>query len=193
MIIPDGFGQVNLMFTGIAVPTGAEVTFGLEYGVPFTAAEVADAVATAVDESDLLGVMTTAITLSNIHVKSGPNLTGASADLSQAVTGAFGENAVPPNTSMIVRKLTSAGGRSGRGRLFLPGLREDQVNGSGQWDSTLVEAVTGCWETIRTELDEANLNTVLLHGADAPISIPTLITSFAADATAATQRQRLRR
>ena len=43
MIIPSGFSQVNLKFTGPDVPTGAEMTFGVDNQISsFAPGDVAD-------------------------------------------------------------------------------------------------------------------------------------------------------
>lgn len=193
MVIPEGFAQVNLMFVGTAAPTGAELTLGLENATDLSALAIAEAVEDACTASLFVSQATNALALTNIHVKRGPNETGSTADLGVSFVGGNGGAAVPPNVSMLISKLTSAGGRSGRGRWFMPGMSETKLDPSGNWDAVYVTDVTTDMGEFIASLVGDELNPVLLHGADSPVAIPTLITSMPAQAIAATQRRRLRR
>ena len=132
MIIPDGTAQANLLFTGSGVPTGAQITLGLSVdtfvGTPTDAAAV---VIDAWDDSNIENQLVNQVALTGVLVKFGPNATGPAAQVSANIPGASTQDGVTPNVSVLVQKNTGLGGRSGRGRFYIPGLPESTVLSSG--------------------------------------------------------------
>ena len=194
MIIPTGFAQANFKFTGAAVPTGAEVTMGL-FVDTFTGdpEAAADAAANAWGTALMQGLQTIDITLSSVLVKFGPNATGPSFERPTGIQGTQTDATAAPNLALLVRKNTSGGGRTGRGRFYIPGVSEDDINEGGVLSGGYLSlAVTAC-NDFHTELVAADLTPALLHSAGSPVQQPLPITSFSPDATAATQRRRMRR
>lgn len=190
MIIPAGFCQVNFVFTGEGAPSGAEITLGLEYNSGDSPSQVAQDCADAWSAEDLDALYVDALTLSAILVKFGPNSTGPSAELAVSVPGTASGAAVPPNTSMVISKITALGGRKGRGRMFFPGINEGAVSSAGILDGALVSGSDSRWTDFAATLALAGHGCVLLHN---DLTAPTPITEFATQARAATQRRRLRR
>lgn len=194
MIIPDGYAQVNLIFTGSGVPTGAEMTFGVDLNNPaLSPADVGNLVTANYDGADLEGMKTNQLALSGVLVKFGPTETGPSSLVGASITGNAAGTAVPPNTSVLIHKNTAFGGRAGRGRMFYPGIPEAQVDQSGIIVGTWLAFLNTRWNAFRTGMEGDDLPLVLLHGASSPISTPSPIFSLEASATVATQRRRLRR
>lgn len=193
MIIPVNFAQVNLIFTGASVPTGAEVTFGVDnQGSTLTATLIADTVDTAYSNSGIAAEIADDVDLTTILVKKGPNATGASASEPSGNPGTGGEQS-SPNTAWLVRKETASGGRAGHGRFFLPGVPDGSMFANGQITSGHVTAMQLALDTFLLELEAQDIPMVVLHGAGSPISTPTLVTGLLCQTTAATQRRRLRR
>lgn len=194
MIIPDGYAQVNLRWEGTPVPTGAESTFGIRLD---DAAESPTSLAMKVEAqfsaSGIMAPFTQDISITNIHVKFGPDSTGPFADLPVSIEGESADAAVPSNTALLIRKHTGFGGRAGRGRMYWPGLPETKVGANGNVDSALRTLVGDKLDDIRSGLALNDAVMVLLHGAGSPLSSPSVITSTSIDAKAATQRRRLRR
>jgi hypothetical protein len=192
MEIGAGFAQVNWKFTGSAAPRGAEVTMGWDLSAyPNTPEELAaDAAATWVDT--FLTFQSSAIELSSVLAKYGPNNIGPSAEISVGEVGGQSNATFPPQVSVLVRKLTSAGGRAGRGRFFIPGVGETTANESGIIPSDIL----GNWQGQADDFIDAmvgfGLVPVVLHGADSPITVPSPITSLQVSNTVGTQRRRLR-
>lgn len=97
----------------------------------------------------------------------------------------------PPNTSLLVRKGTGLIGRPFRGRMYPPGLvyestySDGGVMSGGDRDD-YQEAFDGWLNELQTGMAT---NMVLLHSAELA---PTVVTSLTVDATASTQRRRLR-
>lgn len=194
MIIPEDYAQVNLRFTGDAIPTGAEITFGVAItGELVTPGEIAAAVGNLWDTSGVMGNLTEGVALTEVLVKNGPNATGPSAVYPLTVEGEVESPTVPANTSALVTKLTPAGGRAGRGRFYLPGVQENGVAENGQMDPTLTANIQAALTQFLTDLDTNDIAMVVLHGAGSPITTPTFVNALVVNQLMATQRRRLRR
>lgn len=193
MLIPDGCAQINWRFTGDAAPTGAEVTLGV--AVDTFTGSVADAAASAHSAWSLtaLVIQSESITLDSTLVKFGPNATGPSAVYAVPFDGSADPQADVPNTSVLVRKVTAFGGRTGSGRMFVPGYGEGLWEPNGTMTLLNLSGIQDSFDDLWTALTADNLVPVLLHGEDSPVTTPLPITSFQVQQLAATQRRRLRR
>lgn len=107
---------------------------------------------------------------------------------------------LPQNCAVLMRKRTSASGRRGRGRCYLPGIAEDVVEPNGEIGGPTVTSWqnrANAWFTALTEpgVGLPAYEPYLLHrsegmGTEPP---PTPITTFVIDSRIATQRRRLRK
>lgn len=192
-VIPSGCAQANYKFTGAAVPNGAQITMGYAIdtysGDPSDMAD--DLILAWVGTIELLH--TSACVLTSVLVKFGPNDTGGAAEVSCNVTGNATGDSDSPNVATLVRKNTGFGGRTGRGRFFLPGAPSTYLNQDGTFGSTwpvTLQARLDDWYTAQLA---AGLVPVLLHSEDSPVTTPMPIVGFSADIRVATQRRRLRR
>jgi len=192
-VIPVDFAQVNMKFTGSAVPSGAEITFGVFPSTVQTLQQVATNVEAAWNASNMDTVQTDEITLSSIGVKFGPNATGASGEFPFNRPGTNTGAAVPPNTSVLYRKGTGFGGRAGRGRFYVPAMPEVNVDQSGDIIAAAHSSYQNAGTAFLSELSSRNLLMVVLHGAGSPLSAPTTVLSLLPAVRVATQRRRLRR
>jgi hypothetical protein len=193
MLIPEGFAQVNLIFAGEAVPTGAQITMGLNLeGGGQTPTEVGEEYADLWRAAGISANMSSQVDLAQVLVKFGPNATGPSALLAETDGGSLTAPCTP-NVAFLVRKSTAAGGRAGRGRFYLPGVVEAQVDGAGTIDSITITNLQADLNTFLSSFGAASFSPVLLHGDGAPITEPLLINALTLDAKVATQRRRLRR
>lgn len=187
-VIPVGNAQANLRFSGNAAPRGAEITLGLDLDVVATPAAVAELVA-ANWVTNCLVLQSSNITLEEVYVKFGDNATGAAGVFTVASAGSLGTGTVPPQVALLVKKNTQFGGRKGRGRFYVPGLVETDVDENGVVQGPDVAAWQDAMDDFHTQLNTDDIPPLLLHN-DA--TVPYLITSFTVDATTATQRRRLR-
>ena len=191
-LIPDGYAQANLRFTDLSSPNGAEITLGIQLGLPGAGpADVAGIVAEAWGDT-IRTVMPATVELGSVLVKFGPNLTGPSAELSAGTNGSGGGASGPPNVAILVHKNTALGGRAGRGRFYHPGAQESEVDPSGNLTPAFVAGMQTQCNTFFSDLDTAGLALVLLHSDGSPITAPTVLTGLTVDARVATQRRRLR-
>lgn len=192
MVLPsDSYARITPRYTGAAVPLGAANVFTCvvpdgtdpdDVLVPFTGAF-----------EDVVALMTTAIAVTSILIKIGPDGTGPSAEFAVNLPGASASNAVSPNTSVLVRKNTNRGGRSGRGRFYLPGLREDVVDSGGQIASGTVTSLQSAVDDFYADMIAGGMPLVLEHGPLPPVVGADFLTSLTVAPKVATQRRRLRR
>lgn len=107
--------------------------------------------------------------------------------------GLLAGEAMPPNVSVLVRKLGTTPGRRGRGRMYLPGYGMSGILSSGEIQSVTLglfqdnidDALTGV-----AAASEDFQGFFLYHGS-APFD-PSPINSFPVQRKLATQRRRLR-
>lgn len=192
-VIPAGFAQVNWRFAGANLPLGAECTMGLNVsGYSGTPTDAASDCFTIWADT-LLKQQSTSVQLVEATVKFGPSATGPTGVWPGAVNGSIGGTVSPPNTTFLMRKTTAFGGRAGRGRLYLPGVAENDVGNEGAVLPARLTALNVAGEDLLGQLEVGNLQAVLLHGVGSPITAPTPLTGLVGDSRVATQRRRLRR
>lgn len=191
MVIPTGYAQVNVIFTGAAVPTGAQVTFGVENATGLTPAQIGTAVAAQMAGSTIMTNFSTDVTITGYLVKVGPNSTGASAFSADALTGTTGTDSEPPMVAALIDKRTAVGGRKGRGRMFWPGLAPAIVDDGGTITPANRTAMQTDFTAFLTLMDAASLPLHLLHGDSG--DAPNEITSLSVQSRVGTQRKRNRR
>jgi hypothetical protein len=188
-VIPSGYSQVNLKFTGDGLPTGAEVTFGIRNLDNKAAADIAGDVSTNWD-TWLKALTPTHVTLSSILVKNGPNATGPAAEIAVGTVGTGGSAHVSPQVAVLVQKRTTLGGRMNRGRLYYP-VSESEIDNAGALSSSFLAFATTNWAGFQADQEDVSEPIYILHnaGTDAPVGPADLVVQ----PVAATQRRRLRR
>lgn len=192
MLIPSGWAQVNWIFTGIGCPQGAEVTMGLDYAsFPGTVPDAAEACHDAW-EANVLPVQCDGVTLTNTRVKIGPNASGLFADFASSDNGGLSIAQQPPQVAILVNKVTGVGGRPGRGRMYIPGASDTDVDADGSLQTPYLAAWQSALDDLRTDLIAADLEPSLLHGDSSPAPTPYAITQLQVAGLVATQRRRLR-
>jgi len=193
VIIPTGCAQVNFIYTGASVPTGAQWTLGLDIsGFIGDPAAVGAAISTNYTESNFDAQTGANCDLTGILVKFGPNATGPSALVAANEGGVGGGDSIP-NIAALAHKNTEDGGHAGRGRTYFPGVQESSVVDGGALVAAYRTALQTCFDTFYDKCVADELFPVLLHGENSPLSIPSAMLGWTVDATAATQRRRLRR
>jgi hypothetical protein len=123
----------------------------------------------------------------------GPTPTGPTFEVARFVQGLSTPAPLTPNTAVLVQKRTILGGRSNRGRFYVPGLPEDSVDGSG---SILLTPLTALQAGANNYLAAAQAapeveNLVVLHD-QLVVGPPTPVTSLQVQTLVGTQRRRLR-
>jgi len=191
MYIPEGFAQVNFHFIGAGIQNEAQVTLGVDNTAADATATALAATFVAQFNAHLRSQMCQNVTLDRVSVKLGPPDIGPSAEAPAASVGTGGNGHFNPNTSALVRKITSRGGRTGRGRSYWPFPGEDVIENGGILSAAYRATLQAALDDFRDVFDDAEQELVLLHTD--PAIIPTGISAFVVDARVGTQRRRLRR
>jgi hypothetical protein len=187
--IPTGWGQCNFIFTGAALPTGAQVTFGFQNATDLDAAVVATELENDWDDS-IKELTPTTVVLDSVLVKLGPNDVGPSAQVSSGTAGTGGSGHVSPNVAVLIQKRTLLGGRRNRGRMFYP-VSEGEIDNAGALSSSFLTFASTQWLEFLAAIEAESLPMAVLHTD--PALTPVLVDTLAVQAVAATQRRRLRR
>lgn len=194
MLIPADYAQVNFIFTGVGVPNGAQTTLGLNVELwPGTPQNLADLIATHWADASMDNLYTEDASLTSILVKFGPNATGPAALWSGNQPGFETTDQEAPQVSALVHKNTPFGGRTGKGRMYLPSIPSTYVSNNGVVNSGWISSRNADLESFFDKLVADDVPPALLHSPDSPVAAPILITSLTLDSKVATQRRRIRR
>jgi len=189
MVIPELFAHISILWAGSGLPRGAATTFGVANVTDQTAAQVASDVADAWTASTLMGNLSSLIQTTTVRVKLGPNNDGPFTDGTMSIFGGAATTVASPQVAYLCKKTTGFGGRRSRGRFFLPGVLEANVDAAGVVTSGVVSAINTDLAALLAELSSRDVPMVLLH--DDP-GVPYAVTSLVCDGRVATQRRRLR-
>ena len=196
LVIPVGFASAAFVFTS---STGT-APFVTTLGVDITAAG-GDFVTVANDlksryAGNLSALHSNALTLDRVTLSIGQDGPGGSVDSDTPPSAMTGAGAAGPMAmAVIVRKVTNSLGRSGRGRMFLPGSAyETSVDPDGSvtpaYRATINTALQAFYDDL---VNDIGINTppVLLHGPTGPAT-PTPITNLVASDLVGWIRGRIR-
>lgn len=207
LVIPPGFAQIALVFRLAGDAEPMVTTFGVDLDPTDTNASEALRRISIVWQTvpALSTVMSNQYRLINLRAAIGQDGgPPVQAELAADIPGGATSAPLPQNCAILVRKRSALAGREGRGRMYIPGHPETQVDAAGVLDSTANADLSLRWPQFLTRLaappGAENGNTlpcpmVLLHtspqlGLTPP---PTPVTSLTHDSRIATQRRRLRR
>ena len=189
--VPPGFANMILPCTPTAAGSAACITFGVDMTLGTVDPEdVADVAFTA--------FQSTVLTLLDDGVIWGP-ITAQVGDVGGILTyegtlssaGGVTIDCTPPNSAVLVRRLTSTPGRAGRGRIYWPHAAEETaVNESGEWNIASAENFQEQHDDWLTALEAADIPMVLLHSTE---GTPSLVNSLVVQTLMASQRRRMRR
>lgn len=189
-IIPPGWGLVSHyhQLTGGSMPSGPSV---VTYGIHFAGTDPQEACDTAAAYwgSVVEGVCASGYESLLTTLKVGPNSTGATYETATDVQGTNGAEPVMPQVAVLVKKLTGIGGRSQRGRLYMPGFNAAEAFVDGSIGTTSVSDMQVVFDTFLAGLATEGIPMALLHSQS---SDPTEVTSLVVQSKVATQRRRMR-
>ena len=192
MIIPVDYAQVNLQWTWTASGQTAEVAFGVQVVDPSdTPQDVATAVINAYTVNTMASLQVSKLSLTNVHVKFGPNDVGASLDNPVSIVGTATGEGLAPNSALLITKNTAFGGRKGRGRMYWPGIQDGTIDDYGLVTTASFATYQTKFTAFLASLVGSNIPMVVLHGSNPPL--PYLVTTLAVQHLMGTQRRRLGR
>lgn len=195
IFIPDGYYEVAFHHQVASGTRPAVCTFGLHYtgsDFPTDIVDVQNAWA-----NRLVPSMADSWAYDGFTAR---NQIGAVYTNTFIVTGGTAHSAATPNVAFLMRKLTGQPGRFSRGRLYMPGVSEQDVDATGVVAGSKLTELTTNLASFKADLLAANFSPVILHrdfSTDGGVTFthrdPTAITTLVFDDLAATQRRRLRK
>lgn len=203
LVIPVGYANVIESMTWLNDPEPMAVTYGVAIDAAATVSDlpaIAAGLGAAFD-ANIMPVISSILTHTQTEVTwqqaAGPSNRLIGVDASTTTGGDSEATVIPQNSAYLIHKRTATGGRGGRGRFYLPGVGETDVDNFGNIAGAKITALNAAVTAWRTAVLAVALvdDLVLLHNdpgafaADAPRSI----TSLVADPVLSTQRRRLRR
>lgn len=200
LIIPEGFAQITLPLRHVSQSREAVVTFGVEWAGVIGASQECDDIFASwvqfigpfIDEGVIQGPVRASVgTSSGENVSVAGNTTFVASGISAKM---------PSNVALLVRKLSSRGGRRGRGRMYVPWLLTDtEVDDVGNVLPASRTNLQTAFNNFLTDLAAASPTgpfapMYLLHsdGGSTNPGSPNLVTALQVDSLVATQRRRLR-
>lgn len=196
MTIPADHALVSMYHTLTNFPRPAVITFGVnnQENGPDEVCDLADAAWKAA--GSLHTIIDSGVKLTRVRVQAGTDgPDDITSDKTYATPATMLGTALPPNCAVLVHKITTRGGRRGRGRMFLPwamqqGLAEEA---GGLPGSEVVKMIAACGVFLG-KLTDSGIPMVLLHqdGKSDP-GFPNLVTNLRVDSRISTQRRRLGR
>ena len=193
LVIPDGFAQVTFFMSGAGAPTGAACTLGVYNPGDDNASQIAANVGGAW-EDNIMPEICNDITFTSCRAKRGPTETGAFADVAFSTAGTLAGACVAPNLAILVTLETSLGGRRGRGRFYVPGAQESDVDEAGNLSNTRVGLMNAALAGFQGDILTAGYGVVVLHSdGKSALPSPTSVDQFSTATLMATQRRRMRR
>ena len=197
--LPVGYADVAFILSLIGDPDPMVVTMGANPATTPTVAQ-ANALKAAFGNRFAARIVNT-YAIESVHILYQIDSALQIAVDSDTIQASMTNNsaAIPQNTAILVRKQTGFAGRAYRGRMYIPGVPEPDVSGTGE----LAGASLTAWQTAATGfLADFNdiMPAVLIHSCqyeeNAPPCVPpvpTDVVSLQVDDFVATQRRRLRR
>jgi len=192
-VIPVDYGESATKFVLIGTTTYGVCVLGHSFGVGVpNVVDGANAIHDSWQAMDVMAVLSSAWRLEEvvltIMTATGP-ITGT--DTRSPLTGANTGNGAAANLAYLIRKTTNQGGRAGRGRMYLPGVEETDVDAAGNFSGGILTTAATVFGDMINDFSTNDVPLRLLHNN--PALTPGVITGMAFQTQAATQRRRLRR
>lgn len=189
--IPDGFGQATLemdFVTGPSNPMACVIGYeNASAQSPLTNAGIIR------DEfvSNVLADTNTSNNVALLRVNVIQNPGGQTASSASNAVGANSDSTCPPQVAYLIRKSSATGGRTGRGRLYMPGVLFASITEGGSVQSGAITSLSDSFNEWNANLTSNSIPMVILHALGSVLP-PVEVTGLQCDAIVATQRRRLR-
>ena len=198
VVIPVGFAQASFVFSSAEGTEPFVCTLGLDIdtaGGDYIT--LANALKVAWEET-ILEQQDTDVSLDRVSLLVGSD--GGSGSIDSTIPPLSGSRSVegaPFAMAAIARKHTASLGRSGRGRMFIPGaLSSGDTSQGGAVSTTRVAALnialSEFYDAVTGITDPGAPLPVLLHSETSSLTFPTLITGFSVAPLVGWIRKRIR-
>jgi hypothetical protein len=188
MNIPSGFAMVRHFFTASSVGREAMFAYGVSLDGALTGPQVANSMHDGISPLVNDACPSTAA-LIRTEVQYGPNPSGPTFTHIETITGGYTGNIGAPQVAVLVKKITAFGGRTQRGRFYIPFISEAAIDEGGVLTSAYYTQLDVEVQAILAAYSGADYPWVLLHTS--PSASPTAVVSLELETKVATQRRRL--
>jgi hypothetical protein len=185
-VIPAGYAQLTHRFSPVSNFGSAPAVV---YGVDATLTIDVAAACHQAFHDFWSQVGSDDVLLASTQLKYGPNDTGPMYEHEELLAGGLSGPIDSPSVSILIQKRSALGGRSNRGRMYLPGIEAGLVGPDGGLSGTAVSVGQAAADAFLADIDAAIGPMVILHS---DLSAPTPVTDLVLQTWAATQRRRLR-
>lgn len=183
--IPDTFYEAAFEHQQDLGSRPAVITLGLFY----TGADVVTDFSQISNDyaARMMPVMCNLWTFTEARIRDG---IGNVVTLPKNVDGGKAQPGASPQCAFLLRKITALGGRKMHGRMYLPGVNEQDIDAYGVVVGSKLTELTTQWNTFLGDMANSSFYWYLLHQG---VTAPTPIDSYLWDTLSATQRRRLRK
>ncbi len=202
LLVPQGYAHVIHSLGWLGDPEPMAVTYGVDIDdtTPPTDPAALAGTLNNIFDNEIMPYLWTGITLLGTEVRWQNQAAPAEPVIgfySLPTTGDDATTVLPQNSAFLIHKRTSFAGKTGRGRMYIPGVAEQRADNTGVLTATTISGLNVRLEAWRAALvgDASILSMVILHdsiGAGAVLP-PYAVSSLNVDNVIATQRRRLRR
>lgn len=199
LVLPPGYVHFTVRLTEATVPHPMFLSFGGRLAGSTLSQSQANALLLNIS-TQLKPMWPTSVHITALHGLIGSDGPPGAIDASGDVTGTrVGVSLAPPQVAYIIKRTTAFAGRQFRGRLFLPFVNENTVNGAGVLDAAEATLLSTTAQNLNGALvgpPDTGLNSfVILHREpkSGATPAPTTVVAHLGSSTVATQRRRLKR
>lgn len=194
VIVPVGYGVISILTRLVDVDRTFVTTFGYDGDAsddPVTDAAEVNTILKASGRPLAPGNYSTGYVYLGVHAMRMTATGPIVGEAPESIVGTSSLTSMPPNCALLLSKVTTRGGRKGKGRMYLPpfNISESNVERDGSILTGNLATVQAYWASAFTALAASDVKPALLHSDG---STPDLITSWSVKALIATQRRRLR-
>lgn len=184
------FAEITWRFDGPALRFPASTSLGIRWAPP--GGDIVEFAADITDYTvnELMPTLVSSVICRGFDIKVGPEDIGPTFTQSLNEPGGNSDAPAPPNCALLVTKFpVGVSGRLG-GRMYWPGLSDNQIGAGGGIDTNSLSIYTAVFELLYTFLVAATCPPVVFRSNS---SDPTPVDRLVPRGVVATQRRRLRR
>lgn len=194
IVIPEGFSNGHIRYSLSSDPEEMTTAIGFSSAPGTSGEEEAFLLINSLSDAGLIdpAVFMSVYTFLGVRVERQTETGTLVTEVDEPVVGTMAGAPLPNNCAHLIDKVTNAGGRAFRGRMFWPPcfVAETGIDHQGNMAVGSQNDLTLVFEAWRDAMVTNSIPAVLFHSN--PALTPTLITSLRMQQQIATQRERMR-
>jgi hypothetical protein len=188
IVIPSGYAQLTTRMALASSTQTAECVFGVNFDDPADCVQVLDAWAAEIMPL-VCSNWTYVYGMARVQA-------GLITEKIYTTAGTGGATPAPPNVAVLARKVTSLPGRANKGRMYIPGPLETNIDGTGLMTAGTIASYDSRFTNFLAAIAAAPAGgfglMVILHNQSVSTPAPTNVDQLKCMQLVATQRRRLR-